>query len=108
MRVMKSMELDDEDKMDVLAPIPMDKPDYPCGLRGCLTEKEFAKLGEEFDPKDAAVGGIFHMHALARITHVSTSQDAEGKDCCRVEFQIEDLALESEDAENEENENEED
>ena len=35
------MELDDEDKLDAIMPIPMDnKPDFPYGLRICLTEKE--------------------------------------------------------------------
>lgn len=98
MRVMKSMELDDEDKMDALMPIPMpDKPDYPYGLRICLTEKEFKKLG--LDAADAVVGGIFHLHGLARITSVHAS-DGEGGQCCRVEAQIEDLDIESEDSEN--------
>lgn len=102
MITMKSMELDDESKMDTLMPLPMPTPDFPCGLRGCLTEDEFEKL--DVDPEDAEVGGIFHMHALARITNVSHSQGPDGEKCCRVEFQIEDLAIESEDAENEESE----
>jgi hypothetical protein len=97
---MVSMELDDEDKMDAAMPYPMpDKPDYPYGLRICLTEKEFSKLG--IDPADAFVGGIFHLHALARITSVTASDDGNGSSC-RVEATLEDMAIESEDAENEE------
>jgi hypothetical protein len=92
-QVMQSMELDDEEKLDAVYPMPI-KPDYPCGLRGCLTKSELDKL--ELEPEFAVVGGIIHMHALARITNVN-----HGENDCRVEFQIEDLAIESEDEENE-------
>lgn len=101
MIVMQSMELDDEDKIDFCAPIPMpDKPDFPYGLRITLSEKEMAKLG--LDPSDAVVGGICHGHFLARVTSVSAEENSSGPRC-RVELQIEDLAIESEDQENEEN-----
>lgn len=94
---MVSMELDDEDQLDHPAPLPLpEKPEFPYGLRICLTEKEFEKL--DIDPADAFVGGIFHLHGLARITSVSSSDGNMGK-CFRVEAQIEDLAIESEDAE---------
>lgn len=100
MRAMQSMELDDEDKLDTIMPIPMaSKPDYPYGLRICLTEKEFEKL--KLDPSAAEVGGMVHLHAMARITSVSSSEGEMGH-CCRVELQIENLAIESEDEENEE------
>lgn len=100
MIMMKSMELGDEDKLDTLMPIAMpDKPDYPYGLRICLTEKEFEKLG--LDHADAEVGGMCHGHFMARITSVSASEGDGGK-TCRVEMQIEDLAIESEDEENDE------
>lgn len=98
MIVMQSMELDDEDKLDAAMPIAMpDKPDYPYGLRISLSEKEFKKL--ELDPADATVGGICHGHFLARVTSVSASEGEGGK-CFRVELQIEDIAIESEDEEN--------
>ncbi|SDD95196.1 hypothetical protein SAMN05216337_1017138 [Bradyrhizobium brasilense] len=100
MIVMKSMELDDEDKVDFCAPIECPKPDYPYGLRICLTEKEFAKL--DLDPSCAAVGGMVHGHFMARITSVAAEDNSHGN-TCRVELQIEDLAIESEDEENEEN-----
>lgn len=100
MIVMKSMELDDEDKLDACMPIPCSKPDFPWGLRITLCEKEFEKLG--IDPADAVVGGIFHGHFMARITSVSAEESKTGN-TCRVEAQIEDLAIESEDEENKEN-----
>jgi hypothetical protein len=90
-RKLTSMELDDEDKLDAM-PVLDQKPDYPYGLRICLTGKEFEKL--DLDPRDAERGAIFHGHFLARVTAVS---DTEGG--CRVEAQIEDLAIESEDEE---------
>lgn len=95
---MTSMELDDEEKLDAAMPIPMpDKPEFPYGLKICLTEAEFKKL--DLDMKDAEIGGIFHGHFLARITSVSASDGPNGA-CCRVEAQIEDLEIESEDEEN--------
>lgn len=100
MRTMVSMELDDEDKLDAMMPIAMSsKPDFPCGLRISLTEKELSKL--DLDPDDAVVGGMVHLHAMGRITAVSATDDSGGK-CCRIEIQIEDLEIESEDDENEE------
>ena len=96
---MVSMELDDEDKLDAIMPIPMDnKPDFPYGLRICLTEKELDKL--ELDHSDAIVGGMVHGHFMAKITSVSMTE-TDGEKCCRVELQIEDLSIESEDEENE-------
>lgn len=99
LHTMKSMELDDEEKLDACQPLPCSKPDYPYGLRICLTEAEFKKL--DLDPADAQIGGIFHLHGLARITAIS-SNDSDNGPCCRVEAQIEDLEIESEDAENRE------
>ena len=100
MRVMTSMELDDEDKLDAILPMPMDKPDFPCGLRITLTDKELARL--DLDHKDAFVGGTIHMFAMARITSVSENEVNGGEKCTRIELQIEDLGIESEDAESEE------
>lgn len=96
---MKSMELDDESKLDAVMPIETAKPDYPWGLRISLTEEELGKL--DLDHKDAQVGGVFHLHGLARITSVSVNKNSDGKETCRIEAQIEDLAIESEDEENE-------
>ncbi len=96
--IMKSMELDDEEKIDAPMPIPTEKPDYPWGLRISLTQAELDKLN--LDPDDAVVGGIFHLFGMARITYVSQSEDENGS-CCRIEAQIESLGVESEDEENE-------
>jgi hypothetical protein len=97
-RHMISMELDDDDKLDAPS-IANTKPDFPYGLRISLTETEFEKLG--LDPTDAEVGAIFHGHFLARVTSVSSHSHGEG-DCHRVEAQIEDLEIESEDEEDRE------
>lgn len=100
MIVMSDMEMDDEDQLDAVMPIAMpEKARYPYGLRICLTEKEFEKLG--LDPRDATVGGICHGHFLARVTDVHANESDSGSSC-RVELQIEDLAIESEDEEDEE------
>ena len=100
MRVMNSMELDDEDKLDTAMPIAMwNKPDYPYGLRITLTDKELQKL--DLDHADAEVGGTIHGFFMARITSVSENEVNGGEKCCRIELQIENLGIESEDAENE-------
>lgn len=98
---MVDMELDDESKMDAPMPILMDnKPDYPYGLRISLTNREMKKL--DLDPDYAKVGGIVHLSAMARITHVSHSDSGPDDYNCCVELQIEDLVVHSEDEENEE------
>jgi hypothetical protein len=99
MKHMKSMELDDEDKLDIHEAMPILKPDYPCGLRISLTEKEFEKLG--LDHTEAEVDGMVHGFFMGRVTSVSQNQNGDGSKCCRVEIQIEDLGIESEDEENE-------
>ena len=101
---MRSMELDDEEKLDTVLPMPMDKPDFPCGLRISLSEKELDKLGLDA-PTVEHVGGVVHGHFLGRVTSVSMDQ-RDGENCCRVEIQIEDLDIESEDEENEAGEDE--
>lgn len=104
MYAMVDMEMDDEDQYD--APVLCnegDRPKYPYGLRICLTDKEMAKLG--LDAADAFVGGIVHLHALARVTSVSINEtenrEGESSDNARIELQIVALNVESEDEENE-------
>jgi hypothetical protein len=100
-RRMVSMELSDEEQLDCVMPTPIcDRPKFPWGLRISLCEKDFDKLG--LDPQSAEVGGMIHGHFMGRITSVSHN-DTEGGDNWRVEIQIEDLEIESEDEENEEN-----
>ena len=82
------MELDDEEKMDTLMPIPATKPDYPYGLKICLTHRELAKLGLS---ADCDIGDVIDMRAFACVTSVSKDGDS-----ARVELQIEKLAVEDE------------
>lgn len=101
---MVSVELDDEDQYDAIPAMPgMEKPRYPYCLRLSFDESILDKL--DLDIKDFEVGGIIHLHALARITSVSQNAvevNGEKKNCERAELQIEDLAVESEDQENRE------
>lgn len=98
--MLQSMELDDSDKLEETFPAGDIKnvPDYPWGLRICLTQKELEKL--QLDPEDAFVGGTIHGHFLAEITSASIEQ-RNGDQTCRIELQITNLAIESEDAEDE-------
>lgn len=89
-----SMELDDEDKMDCPCPMPMSsKPDYPYGLRICLTHKELEKLGLE---ADCDIGDMIDMRAFGCVTSVSMNKTDGGNTECRIEIQIEKLAIEDE------------
>lgn len=100
MMPMVSLELDDEDMLDMDCPIgiPMpDRPKYPYGTQIVLGDKELEKLG--CDVGDAFVGGMIHIHAMARVTSVSQN-DTEGGKRSRVELQIEAMCVEGEDAEN--------
>lgn len=90
------MELDDDDKLDAPTPIPMEKkPDYPYGLRICLTEKELAKLGLTHD---CEVGDEIELGIRACVTSM-TCADSDGSDyrqpghTCRIELQIKEIAL---------------
>ena len=93
-----SMELSDEEKLDdICLPCGPDMkpkgPDYPWGLRISLTEKELEKL--ELDAKDAEIGDLIDLRAFAVVTCIS-QDERDGKKCCRVELQIQKLAIESE------------
>lgn len=103
---MISLELSDEERIDMDCAMPsMPKaPEFPWGTRITLCEKELDKLN--LDHQSAQVGGMVHGHFMARITSVSTDDRADGVSC-RVEMQIEDLSIESEDDENEEADEEE-
>jgi hypothetical protein len=105
----KSMELDDEDQAAMGIPCapctdgkPAKKlmPEFPWGLRISLGDTELKKLGVTLD--DLPVGAIVHVHALARVTSAGMETRQDGSTPCRAELQIEQMALESEDAENEE------
>jgi hypothetical protein len=97
MYALADMSLSDDEKLDMATPIAMpDRPEYPYGLRICLTHDELAKLG--IDPKEATVGGYFMLHAQCCVTSVSNNQTESG-DCYRVEAQIEKAAVDGDDAE---------
>lgn len=96
---MVDMEMDDEEMGDMAMPMPIkERPRYPYGLRICLTDAELAKLN--LDPKDAFVGGMVHIHAMACITSMSCNDTEDGQ-CCRVELELQKMCIESEDMENE-------
>lgn len=83
------MEMDDEDQLDALMPLPMpDKPRYPFGLKICLTNAELKKMKIE---GDCDVGDTIDLRAFAEVTGVFKDGDN-----CRVELQIQKLALEDE------------
>ncbi len=86
-----SLELDDEEKMDFCAPIACDRPDFPYGLRITLDEKQLKKLGLPIPE----VGDYLDMRSFGRVTSCSMEQ-RNGEDCCRVEIQIEQIAVEDE------------
>jgi hypothetical protein len=73
-------------------------PIYPYGLCLRLTEKEIGKLNLD---TDAAVGDTIHIFALGRVTNTNESEGESGVRKS-VELQITQMAVESEDAENEE------
>lgn len=90
------MELDDEDQLDQIMPIQMpDLPRFPCGLCISVTDRELGKMKPPVDATGAVLGALYHLHGMARVTHVS-----HGPNGSRIELQIEDLEMESEDAEN--------
>lgn len=84
------MENDDDDQLDGLASFPGVRADYPYGLRICLTGKELEKLGLEVPD----TGDMIDMRCFGTVTSVSTSDDSGGKSC-RVEIQIEKIAVEN-------------
>lgn len=70
-------------------PIPMEaKPDYPYGCRICLTHKELEKLKLG---TDCNVGDVIDLRCFGEVTSISKDGDN-----CRVEIQIQKMALENE------------
>ena len=92
------MELDDEDKLDMSLPAVTaserpTRPEYPWGLRISLCEKELKKLG--LKAEDAEIGDMIDMRAFAIVTSISMSKNesADGSCVCRVELQIQKIAV---------------
>lgn len=88
---MVDMEMDDEASMDAIMPYPMaKKPRYPYGLQICLTEAELKKLKLDV-PR---IGDVIDLRAFAEVTCTSNEHGV------RVELQIQKLAVENEEDEN--------
>lgn len=96
MQVLQSMEFDDEESNDAVMPIAMpDKPRFPYGLRICLDETILEKLGLDYE--EAANGGYFMIRAEVHVTSSSCNTDEDGTKHCRIEGQIEKMAIEGDD-----------
>ena len=81
---------------DMMSPSPMfEIDDFPPGLSISLTEDELEKLDLD---DDVEVGDMIDLRAFAKVTSVS-KHDRGGKQCCRVELQIVNLAIEDESTE---------
>lgn len=80
--------------------IPMkDIQKYPFGLSICLCEDELEKL--DLDHGDCEPGDYLHLHALARVTSVSSTETEDGNRC-RIELTMTHIAVENENDENDE------
>jgi len=89
---MVDMELDDEDQIDAVTPIALpEKPQFPYGLRICLTHSELRKLDLD---ADCEIGDTIDIRAFAEVTSISKDGDN-----CRIELQIQKLAVEDENTE---------
>ena len=88
-----SLEYDDEEMIDHAMPTLPDKPQYPYGLKICLTSPELKKLDLD---TDCNVGDVIDLRAFAEVTSISKDGDI-----CRIELQIQKLAIENENQEGE-------
>jgi|SRR5215472_3046620 len=70
-----ALELNDEEKYDAQMPLPMERPDYPCGLCLSFNRQTIEKLGIEELPD---VGDLLDMRCFMEVTHVS---DGPGGQC---------------------------
>lgn len=92
---MVDMKRDDDDIIDMACPIPIEvgaRDEYPYGLRICLTHEELEKLGLE---ATCDMGDVIDLRAFAVVTSISMNETDRGKEC-RVELQIQKLAIENE------------
>ena len=95
---MVSLALDDEEKLDMVQPMKVDSlPEFPYGLRICISQDEMAKLG--IDPEDVQVGGYFMAHVYCCITSMSSDKKSDGSEYHRMEAQIEQMEILGDDAE---------
>ena len=98
-KAMKSLKRDKEEMIQDAFPVSaMEMNDYPYGARLMLNHDDLAKIGvtvDDFQPES-----LIHVFAMARVVTVH-KETTNGKDCCSVTLQVEDLCLENEDEENE-------
>lgn len=100
---MTDMRLSPSEAEDSIMPSTSDNdaPAYPYGLSICLTDDELDKL--DMSGEDVSVGDMLHLHALARVTSVSSTDTEGGGKRTRIELTLTNIAVpESEDEENEE------
>ena len=100
-RKMVSMSRTPAEKVEAMMdfmPSATDMPNVPYGLCICLTDVELEKLDLD---GDCDVGDTIHLFALAKVTSVSKQDTGDGEKC-RIELSLTDVAVESEDEENEE------
>ena len=93
---MQDMSMDASEAKEFVTPSP---PKYPYGLCISLCQDELEKLG--LDDDDLSVGDMVHIHALAKVTSVSSNETEDGADS-RVELVLAYISAEDEDEENEE------
>lgn len=82
-----------DDERDDMPMTAENRPVYPYGLRICLTGRELELL--ELDA-DCEVGDYIDLRAFASVTSISKTDGPDGPSC-RVELQIEKIAIERED-----------
>lgn len=85
-----------EEAEEILQPSP---PKYPYGLCISFCQDELEKLG--LDEEELCIGDLLHLHALAKVTSVS-SYDSENGSSKRVELVLAYIAAEDEDKEDDE------
>ena len=95
-RRMVDMARSTQEKIEAMdAPVPTAAADYPYGLCISLDQDDLAKLDLD---DDVEAGDMIHLVAFAKVTSVNKS-DYNGAKTCRVELQIQSLAVEDEAAE---------
>lgn len=92
------MAYDDEESYETAMPISMpDKPDYPYGLRICLSEKELKKLGLDSAEAAEGMGGTVRGQFVAKITSASVDVREGDETHSRIELQITEMVIEGDD-----------
>lgn len=79
------------DEAEPMPEMPMG-PEFPYGLRICLTDAELSKLEMS---GDCEIGDMIDLRCFARVTSVSKNEGQDGP-TCRVELQIENMSCENE------------